>query len=342
MTCEVVYYNEHDPKAAAWLRELMADGVIPQGEVDERSIVDVRADDLRGYAQCHFFAGIGGWAYALRLAGWADDRPVWTGSCPCQPFSVAGKGLGADDPRHLWPAWFRLIRECRPHVIFGEQVEAAVGHGWLDLVSDDLEGEGYAVGSVCLPAASVGAPHKRDRLWFVAQSSRAERGSWWTGRDEAIGRGARAEPSGSGDVGELAHAEHAERRTVDGPGEEGRHRSNTGREEAHGDPGTRGQVRDVADPRPEPKGCAEAGIASHWADAIWLPCRDGKARLAQPGIFPLVDGLSRGVGSGSDSGLSDAEVNATAEARVMRLRGYGNAIVPQVAAAFIHAYLETA
>ena len=88
------YYNEHDPFAAAWLRELIADGLIADGEVDERDIQTLDPADLAGYTQCHFFAGIGGWSLALRLAGWPDDRPVWTGSCPCQPFSSAGKSGG--------------------------------------------------------------------------------------------------------------------------------------------------------------------------------------------------------------------------------------------------------
>jgi hypothetical protein len=88
------YYNEIDPKAAAWLRELIKQGHIADGVVDERSIVDVSPDELRGFTQCHFFAGIGVWSYALRSAGWADDRPVWTGSCPCQPFSSAGRRGG--------------------------------------------------------------------------------------------------------------------------------------------------------------------------------------------------------------------------------------------------------
>ena len=85
------YYNEHEPYAAAWLRNLIAGGHIAAGDVDARDIQDVTPDDLTGYTQCHFFAGIGGFSYALRLAGWPDDRPVWTGSCPCQPFSAAGK-----------------------------------------------------------------------------------------------------------------------------------------------------------------------------------------------------------------------------------------------------------
>jgi len=165
------YYNEHDPFAAAWLRELICAGHIPFGVVDERSIEDITPADLVGYTQVHFFAGIGGWSLALQLAGWPEDRPVWTGSCPCQPFSTAGKGDGFDDERHLWPSWFHLIRECRPPVIFGEQVEAAINHKWLDLVQDDMEGEGYAFGALGLPAACVGAPHIRQRLWFVADST---------------------------------------------------------------------------------------------------------------------------------------------------------------------------
>ena len=162
------YYNEFDPFAAAWLRNLIKAGHIADGDVDERSIADVDPIDLLGYTQCHFFAGIGGWSYALRLAGWPDGRAVWTGSCPCQPFSNIGKRRGFNDERHLWPAWRRLIREHRPVVVLGEQVKSALG--WLDLVSDDLEGLGYALGAACIPAAGVGAEHVRDRLWFVADA----------------------------------------------------------------------------------------------------------------------------------------------------------------------------
>ena len=168
------YYNENDRFAAAWLRELVADGVIADGKVDERSILDVRPDDLRGFTQCHFFAGIGGWSYALRLAGWPDDREVYTGSCPCQPFSVAGKQAGtADKERHLWPTFHALIAECRPPVVFGEQVASKLGREWLAGVRADLEGLGYAVGAADLCAAGVGAPHIRQRLWWVADSHRA-------------------------------------------------------------------------------------------------------------------------------------------------------------------------
>ena len=116
------YYNEIDPFAAQWLRELIKEGHIAPGVVDERSIEDVEPNDLDGFTQCHFFAGIGVWSKALRNAGWCDTRKVWTGSCPCQPFSAAGKGSGFDDERHLWPAWFHLISQHRPAIVFGEQV----------------------------------------------------------------------------------------------------------------------------------------------------------------------------------------------------------------------------
>lgn len=165
------FYNEIDPYCAAWLRNLIAAGHIAPGIVDERSIEDIAPDELREYTQCHFFAGVGVWSHALRLAGWPDDRPVWTGSCPCQPFSQAGKGAGFADERHLWPAWFHLIRECRPSIVFGEQVASPDGLAWLDLVHADLEGARYAIGVADLCAAGVGAPHIRQRLYFLGRAN---------------------------------------------------------------------------------------------------------------------------------------------------------------------------
>jgi DNA (cytosine-5)-methyltransferase 1 len=168
------YYNEHDPFAVAWLRELIKAGQIAPGEVDERNIEDVLPNELRKFTQCHFFAGIGVWSYALRQAGWPDDRPVWTGSCPCQPFSAAGKRGGTADERHLWPAFYHLICECSPRIIFGEQVASKDGLAWFSTVSADLEAKAYAVGGVDLCSAGFGAPHIRQRLYFVADSERSQ------------------------------------------------------------------------------------------------------------------------------------------------------------------------
>jgi DNA (cytosine-5)-methyltransferase 1 len=167
----VAYYNEIDPYAAQWLRNLIDAGHIAKGDVDERSIVDVKPDDLRGYSQAHFFAGIGGWSLALRLAGWPDDSPVWSGSCPCQSISVAGHRRGHADERHLWPAFHSLISECNPAIVFGEQVASKDGREWLSAVRADLEHVGYAVGAADLPGACK-APQIRQRLWWVARPLR--------------------------------------------------------------------------------------------------------------------------------------------------------------------------
>lgn len=288
------YYNENDPFAAQWLRNLIAAGLIASGDVDERSITEVRADDLKSYTQCHFFAGIGGWSYALRLAGWPDERPVWTGSCPCQPFSSAGNRKGKGDERHLWPVWFNLIRECRPATIFGEQVSSAIAHGWLDDVYQGLEGEGYAVGSAVLPACSVGAPHKRDRLWFVADS---KVNGWGQSNANAGGGGERVCAEQGALLGNNNQSDVAD---------------------ATGKGLQNGRREQGLQPQPQPK---LERLRSHdrWETAKWLDCPDGKQRLVEPGVSLLAHGVPNRVG---------------------KLRGYGNAIVPQVAQGFIESYLE--
>lgn len=261
------YYNEIDRYAAFWLRNLIARNLIAPGDVDERSIADVRTDDLRGYRQCHFFAGIAGWSYALRLAGWDDDRSVWTGSCPCQPFSHAGQGKAADDERHLWPKWFPLIAECHPATIFGEQVEAAIGRGWLDLVFADLEAEGYACASAVLPACSVGAPHIRQRLWFVADANGGDASAERLQRGGKHGQ--RAQDGCAGErLGNTFGARLQEQRR------DGRVSPGAGETDAR-------QAAERTNP---------------WSDPEWLSCTDGKARPTKPGILPLAYGVSSRMG----------------------------------------------
>lgn len=270
------YYNEYDKGAAQWLRELISTGEIPAGHVDERSIVDVRPSDLAGYVQCHFFAGIGGWSYALKLAGWPGDRPVWTGSCPCQPFSTAGKQRGTEDERHLWPVFHRLIADCRPPVVFGEQVASKLGREWLAGVRSDLEGLAYAVGAADLCAAGVGAPHLRQRLYWVADSEGMQRPS---GGDH--GRSGRQvlegipESRDGCDAGVPGGVEYAQQPRLEGHGGDGYVRNESRRFSTI----TAGPASTTSVPR-------------FWDNAIGIHCADGKARRVEPTIFPLAHGFS--------------------------------------------------
>lgn len=316
------YYNENDPKAANWLRELSRGGLIPPGDVDTRSIEEVTPDDVRGYTQCHFFAGIGGWSLALQLAGWPATRPVWTGSCPCQPFSTSGKGLGFDDPRHLWPAFAWLIKNVRPAKVFGEQVASKDGRLWLSRVRVDLEALEYGVGAADLCAAGVGAPHIRQRLYWVADNDRQRPTRRRVGN--AFREGPQRYPRHEHDGNEPGRI-YSEKV---GPA------TTTSRDSGLADRTSERQERGPSPDGEEGRSGTESG---YWYGAVWTPCGDGKQRRIKPGLSPLVDGLPRGVVPSSYQGMA-IDADKTAEARVMRISGYGNAIVPELAAEFILAY----
>jgi DNA (cytosine-5)-methyltransferase 1 len=332
MTQPLCLYNEIDEYAAQWLRNLIAAGHIAPGVVDTRSIADIEPADLHGFTQVHFFAGIGGWSLAARLAGWPDDRPLWTGSCPCQPFSVAGAGKGQDDARHLWPEFFCLIHGCRPPVVMGEQVAAAVGKSWLDGVCSDLEGIGYATGAAVVPACAVNAPHRRDRLWFVADDARSNDGrcpSEQAQRSE-LELGNRGFP--------LALAYGDTERSEGRPFKHTYHpegwvnaESLDGRDAGLCD-GARNLVNTTSIAEREQNNESNALAigretrsisrrASHWHDSRLAIGADGKARRVKPGVRLLAHGVP---------------------ARVGKLRAFGNAIVPQVAAEIIGAYMDCA
>jgi len=255
------YYNEFDPHAAEWLRQLIKLGTIPDGFVDERSIVDLKSNDLEGFKQCHFFAGIGVWSYAIRQAGWPDDRPVWTGSCPCQSFSTVGNQKGKQDERHLWPVWYRLIRECQPEIIFGEQVASSSVIGkvrgggsdtWIDSVQADLERARYAAGFAVLPACGFGSSHIRQRLWYVGTKSTR-----------------------------MGNASLPRRSNIS---EQPAILSTTDKDK------NRNQIKSVV------PGDGEAGGKG----VDWLDFDDGKRRPIEPGSFPLVDGFAVALGQSGD------------------------------------------
>lgn len=301
------YYNDNDLGACYWLKELMKTGLIAPGDVDSRSITEVTADDIKGYTQVHFFAGIGGWSYALRLADWSDDTPVWTGSCPCQPFSIAGKRRAESDERHLWPEFYRLIKECQPSTVFGEQVASPDGREWLLGVFADLETLGYAAAGADLCAAGVGAPHIRQRLYWVGISDSAGY------RDSTISTGSTCGLAKSGEFGRGRRGEGYD---------ESKLRQSEIQIEISSCASRLGNStcqRCEGDCRGECQRQRIPGASGAWDDFDIIPCRDGKARRVESGTFPLVDGFPERVGL---------------------LRGYGNAIVPQLAAEFIQAAKE--
>jgi len=392
-------YTDIDASCCRYLERLVALGRIPPGEVRQADIREVRPGDLAGYVQCHFFCGIGGWPLALGLAGWPAGRACWTASLPCQPFSSAGKRLAERDERHLWPAFRGLVAECRPPVLFGEQVASKPGRRWLAGVRLDLESLGYAVGAADLPAACVGeagfaaawgwrdaadpegevcwdspvdviagAPHRRQRLWWVADADgggrqdRRDKGGRpmrdasdenlrpaieklrphggladatamgrGTGRrvarDEEGARSGRRQPRMGGTTGGLADADGGQPgdRPVQRRGQHRQQSQNGGPPGGPGDAGGTGlppserQALPGSRRRKEGRAVVQPG-RSFWADFDVVACRDGKARRIEPGTFPLAHGVS---------------------GRVAALRGYGNAIVPQVAAEFVRAYTET-
>ncbi|WP_408952072.1 DNA cytosine methyltransferase [Lysobacter sp. Hz 25] len=338
------YYNEVDPYLCAWLRNLIAADLIPPGDVDDRDIRSVCADDLRGYGQCHFFAGIGGFAYACRLAGWPDDESIWTGGFPCQPFSVAGRQRAQTDDRHLWPELRRLIASARPALFLGENVAGLIPLG-LDGVLADLEAEGYASRAIVVPACAVNAPHRRERVWIVgrrlADCSRERRQQVARGAsgDEVAdaGRAAadRYEFASGGQVG-LADRDgerSGEARRLcgratqwpAGSGEGGlEHAARERRREGRAESAVRQWVDPTADGAGGLGDADNAGSQrriEHWQrtgewDAWQTSQTLAGRRVPESGIRLLADGIS---------------------ARIPKLRAAGNAIVPQVAAEILRA-----
>lgn len=320
------YYNENDRAKAQTLRNLIEEGAIAHGYVDERPIQEVQPEDLAGFVQCHFFAGGGLWSLCARRAGWPDDRPLWTGSCPCGPFSSAGLRKGFADPRHLWPEWFRLIGVCRPDVLFGEQsAEAGL---WLDLVSADLERIGYAIGAADIPAAGFGGAHRRQRFGFVANANNTE---WWSERAPWHDGGWPA----TGRVEGNGHA--TERRQTGGMGDAYSRRDDglqAGREQAGREqPSHAGLLVGMEDApsfgregwsyageqlEPRLRGFLHAGSGEA---CDWLPFTDGKWRPVESGTFPLAH---------------------EDPARLGRLRLYGDAIDVETFTNLIGAYMDVA
>lgn len=374
------YYNENDPFAAQWLRNLIAAKLLPDGYVDERSIKEVQPSDLRGYSQCHFFAGIGGWPLALQYAGWPGTRKIWTGSCPCQPFSDAGQGKGIEDERHLWPEFFRLIEAEWPECVVGEQVASKDGLEWFAGIQADLERAGYRSGGVDLCTAGIGAPHIRQRLYWMADTKfDGQPGRLATESREGIREiisGAPVEFGRCGDIGGLQHPESDGRKQrgtessgrgivgrcgqADGLGQptsivggSGSDEQEWGQEERIIDRGigeggvgesfqqgleglTRNEFNGDQPGRVHTQTAGSITSAGAWDNYLIAQFADGKARRIGLRPVTVADGLSGRVGE-----LRPIDILLKKEeGRKGKLKGYGNAIVPQLAAEFIKAYMS--
>lgn len=367
------YYNENDPRAAEWLRELIADGAIAPGVVDERSIVDVRAEDLDGYERAHFFAGMGCWDSAMLLASFPTGVRIFSGSCPCQPFSCAGNQRGHRDERHLWPEFYRLIEACRPQAVVGEQVASSEVLGtdveadflesfcrgeharanrlahrlsrtsgfhfhrrWLDGISANLEAIGYAMRPVVLGAHSAGAPHIRQRLFWGAV--RVVNDSHIGHQRSWESRGRRAGPADSGadgGMGDMHDARSQER--VREPGVRRREMGSPERQatERGGDPCWRSVLHRCSDGK-------SRRVPAIDAESRFQPLAHDGQRHGEALARGRQEGDGEGEGEKANTAMSaDPDLWPLAPSepgRVGLLRGAGNAILPHVAAMFVRAF----
>lgn len=322
-----VLYLEHETTACEVLAARIADGAL---------------DD----------APIWGDLHAFDARGWRGRVDGIIGGYPCQPFSVAGKRLGVNDPRHLWPSIARIIAECEPDWCFFENVGGHLRLGYWDVVRPDLERLGYRVAEGLFTAAEVGAPHQRERLFILAHRESAGREARWSisGGGSADGAGTlalrgelahaaiggqreRGEPSGGdgqpdGGSADVAHAEvdygrRGERGTEAGIGPDG---------ERRGRPASDGGTLDDAE-RKRSGGSVECagrgwnGTTSGTGGTLpafppgpsdtdaWQRILAERPDLA-PAVEPPVHGVADGLAPGMD--LS----------RAARLRITGNGVVP--------------
>lgn len=287
-------------------------------------------------------------------------------SCPCQPFSSAGSRSGFADDRHLWPAAHWLVSQQRPLAIIGEQVSGPDGQAWLDIVCNDLGALGYTVAALVAPSASVGAPNLRHRIWWVADARGyrcAERRGEIPRQQQAYepgpephrrrqddrrlahtdqqGNGGRCDDrSGPGAPAGTGRSQQRLAR-LRAPGRRLEHADRSGQPRLAGDQealGTgaaghgMGDTATARPPDPDPSQLSRQGWWSEgrgteppsgplppWSELEWLRCTDGKARPTQPGLQPLA---ARHTGD------------------VAKIRAYGNAINPIVAAHVIRAWMS--
>ena len=314
------------------------------------------------------FSGIGGFALAARWAGfetigfseidpyairvlaknfpgvpnYGDVRNVpaircdiITGGFPCQPFSLAGKRAGANDDRFLWPAMRDVIARCRPAWIVGENVPGIIGME-LDRVLVELEGIGYQSQVLVVPACAVDARHRRDRVWIVAHAQRSERrpGDEGGGCDCKRQDIQRQTASGIGQCREVLAHRQCPRLEI-GQEQSAREKLSTAERSSC-------VVSNAADARTEAlRGRRDAPVLSNTRrrdgegeGTIERGGSESAGRFAQSPVRRVADGLPEGLDGPTRWPEEDPKVPRIATGipnRANRLKGLGNAIVPQVA-----------
>jgi len=227
---------------------------------------------------------------------------VITGGFPCQPFSVAGRQKGTGDNRYLWPQMFRVIKEFKPRWIIAENVRGIINiqHGMVfERVHTDLESQGYETQTFIIPAAGVGAPHRRDRVWIVANSRRTIRGEQSSRNKEGIGSGTSQETKRSADSDSVTRSSEREKIMAD---------SNVNREKWNQSENRKGS-------RLEQSSKAVANSKRVYVQGQQdRPRQEQSRRSGWWDIEPDVGRVADGV-----------------QGRIYRLKGLGNSIIPQIA-----------
>ena len=274
---------------------------------------------------------------------------ILSGGFPCQPFSSAGKRRGTSDNRHLWPEMLRVIRESHPRWVVGENVHGLLS--WSEglvfsRTVDDLEGEGYEVFPVLLPASSVGAPHLRNRIWFCARNADWNTHGKEHGPHTRVQEGPDAQPDGMRSVADSDHAGNADGfGSLSGANEEVRQwdhnaeSGNTGEGHAshpHGeDRQRRGSDFERKGEQGEQRGNGVPASASRFGQKQSPPFPEERPSdfwADFPSFSPLC---------GTDDGLPTILDGITLPKwRRESLKAYGNAIVPQVAYQIFRAIVD--
>jgi DNA (cytosine-5)-methyltransferase 1 len=256
----------------------------------------------------------------LDATAYAGRIDILTGGFPCQPYSLAGKRKGKEDERHLWPEMLRVIRECAPRYVVGENVRGLVGWNGgvvFEEVCADLEAEGYAVQPFVLPAAGVGScPHRRDRVWFVAYNNDRDRSKErLQARRKVNVHGTKREGNASNTDG--LRLQHTEESGSVGQSKGKARRCATKPSQADGG------LWDASDTQVS----GGAGQRFEGQGQVQFDRRGGKNMEAAWENFPTVPPVC-----GGDDGLPKELDGITfPKWRRESIKAYGNAIVPQVA-----------